>query len=451
MRSDRGISPRLLGKRLRKVRPGLKTKPAPRPRHRRRAAARCSPWLLLGTVVLSVAGLLSPIAASVVGASGVLVALGRARASASPIEYSLVTEPVNGLGPIYNLITSARRTLDMTMYELSDPTAEAALAADAKRGVRVRVVLDQNLARSYNAAAFGYLSSHGVEVRWAPPSYDVTHQKTITVDGDVSAIMTLNLTSQYYATTRDFAVVDRDPADVAAIETVFENDFAGRSSSPEPRGANLVWSPGADAALVRVIGSAKHTLYVENEEMSEYTIVDALRDAARRGVDVEVVMTYQSSWQDNFDELVAAGVHVRTYSPNANLYIHAKVIDVDPGYPDEQVDIGSQNFSWGSLEHNRELGLDLGPAGQHNQERRCDRPVRFRRRQSLGGLIPGTFRHLRPRSGDDGFHAPGVPVLQARHTLWVCPAPGQEPYAVLRHRILISGLVPQVHAPTDMR
>ncbi len=48
--------------------------------------------------------------------------------------------------------------------------------------------------------------------------------------------------------------------------------------------------------------------------------------------------------------------------PAANLYIHAKVIDVDPGYPDEQLDIGSQNFSWTSLEYNRELGLDLGPA-----------------------------------------------------------------------------------------
>jgi cardiolipin synthase A/B len=193
-------------------------------------------------------------------------------------------------------------------------------------------------------------------------SYDVTHQKTITADGDVSAVMTLNLTSEYYSTTRDFAIIDRNPADVAAIEAVFNNDFAGRSYSPEPPGADLIWSPGADARLVRIIGAAKHTLYVENEEMSEYTIVDALCAAARRGVDVKVVMTEQSSWEANFDKLAAAGVHVSTYAPSANLYIHAKVVDVDPGYPDEQLDIGSQNFSWTSLEYNRELGLDLGPA-----------------------------------------------------------------------------------------
>jgi cardiolipin synthase A/B len=295
-------------------------------------------------------------------ASALFGVLGAAKASAVTPEYRLITEPADGLGPIYGLIASARHTLDMTMYELNDPKAEADLVDDVEHGVRVRVVLDQNLARSFNTTAYEFLSSHGVAVHWAPPSYDVTHQKTITVDGDVSAVMTLNLTSEYYSTTRDFAIIDRNPADVAAIEAVFNNDFAGRSYSPEPSGADLIWSPGADARLVRIIGAAKHALYVENEEMSEYTIVDALCAAARRGVDVEVVMTEQSSWEANFDQLAAAGVHVSTYAPSANLYIHAKVIDVDPGYRDEQLDIGSQNFSWASLEYNRELGLDLGPA-----------------------------------------------------------------------------------------
>ncbi len=297
----------------------------------------------------------------VCGASGAVGVVMASPATAAP-PYVLVTEPADRLSPIYGLITSARRTLEITMYELSDATAESDLAQDAERGVKVEVVLDQNVAKSYNAPAYSYLRSHGVLVHWAPKSYDVTHQKTITVDGDVSAIMTLNLTSEYYATSRDFAVIDRDAADVHAIETVFANDFAGATSSPEPTGSDLIWSPGADTPLVGIIGSARHTLYVENEEMSEYTIVDALAAAAKRGVNVEVVMTYQSSWRSDLDKLAAAGVHVRTYSPDASLYIHAKVIDVDPGYPDEQLEIGSQNFSWASLQYNRELGLDLGRA-----------------------------------------------------------------------------------------
>jgi cardiolipin synthase A/B len=309
--------------------------------------------MLIGAVAFS--GLSALVPAAVVTPAVVA-------AATTPAEYTLVTEPGAGLGPIYSLIASAQHTLDMTMYELSDARAESELASDARRGVKVRVLLDQNLARSYNTAAFQYLTSHSVEVRWAPTAYDVTHQKTITVDGDVSAVMTLNLTSEYYSSTRDYAVVDRDRADVAAVEAVFANDFAGRSSSPEPAGDDLIWSPGADTRLVRIIESAKHTLYVENEEMSEYTIVDALRAAAKRGVNVDLVMTYSSSWRSNLDKLAAAGVHVRTYAPTARVYIHAKVIAVDPGFADEQLEVGSQNFSWASLEYNRELGLDLGPA-----------------------------------------------------------------------------------------
>ena len=50
----------------------------------------------------------------------------------------------------------------MTMYELSDPTAEQILIADHKRGVRVRVLLDHDYSGgSVNQAAYATLSSAG--------------------------------------------------------------------------------------------------------------------------------------------------------------------------------------------------------------------------------------------------------------------------------------------------
>ena len=64
-----------------------------------------------------------------------------------------LTEPQDGIGPIYRLITRARSSVDLTMYELADPTAEADLAADAARGVDVRVILDQHLEKSRNRSA----------------------------------------------------------------------------------------------------------------------------------------------------------------------------------------------------------------------------------------------------------------------------------------------------------
>jgi phosphatidylserine/phosphatidylglycerophosphate/cardiolipin synthase-like enzyme len=256
--------------------------------------------------------------------------------------------------PLYDFMSSARQSLDMTMYELSDTTAEDILIADHQRGVRVRVLLDHAYSGgSVNQAAYSTLSSAGVPVAWANDT-GIFHQKTITVDGTESAIMTGNLTSQYYATTRDFVAMDGQTADVAAVESVFAMDWSGATPSPGPPGVDLVWSPGSEPQLAALIASAGRSVVVENEEMDSTSIEDALESDARRGVDVSVVMTADAEWDSAFSQLESDGVHVVLYPDTASaLYIHAKVIDVDGA----KAFIGSENFSTASLDYNRELGL----------------------------------------------------------------------------------------------
>ena len=269
----------------------------------------------------------------------------------------VLVEPGAGIGPVYRLITGARTSVDLTMYELRDATAEADLAADAARGVDVRVLLDRHLERSANTAAYDYLAAHHVHVRWGPAGTTV-HQKTLTVDGATSVIMTLNLVTADYSGTRDFAVIDTNHADVAAIVATFDADFAGRAITP-PDGADLVWSPtNAQASVLSVIDGARHTLAVEDEEMDDPAVTGALAAAARRGVDVKVVMTADSEWDGAFSELAKSGVHVRLYADDSGaLYIHAKVIVADADRAGQRVLIGSQNFSVASLDYNRELGI----------------------------------------------------------------------------------------------
>jgi cardiolipin synthase len=269
----------------------------------------------------------------------------------------VLVEPAAGVGAIYKLITGARSSIDLTMYELRDTTAEDDLAADAKRGVDVRVILDQNLEKSRNTATYDFLSAHRVHVTWAD-SGTTYHQKTLTVDDKTSVVMTLNMVSEDYSGTRDFAVIDTRPADVRAIVATFNADFAHRSITP-PVGADLVWSPtNSQSSILAVISGAKHTLSVENEEMDDPTITSALVAAARRGVDVKVVMTAESEWDSAFSQLASAGVHVRLYADSDNvLYIHAKAIVADAGRPDQQLFVGSENFSKASLRYNRELGI----------------------------------------------------------------------------------------------
>lgn len=273
--------------------------------------------------------------------------------------YGLITLPGPGLTTLYALTSQARVSLDLVIYELSDPTELADLAAAAARGVSVHVILDYAYSGYYvNAPAYAYLRAHRVAVAWAPAS-TIVHEKALAVDGTCAAIGTGNLTPRYYSSTRDYWVVDTHPNEVAAIAATARADFARPSLAPAVPAGNLLYSPGAETPLVRLIDSATRSVTFESEELDEAYIVDALAADARRGLSCTVVMVDSSSWHSAFATLAAAGCAIRLYSPSSGLYIHAKTIVVDPGTTHARVFVGSQNASYSSLMYNRELGLVL--------------------------------------------------------------------------------------------
>jgi phosphatidylserine/phosphatidylglycerophosphate/cardiolipin synthase-like enzyme len=115
-----------------------------------------------------------------------------------------------------------------------------------------------------------------------------------------------------------------------------------------------------------LINSAKTSLWVYNEEMN-YTnkygtgIVDLLAAQAKKGVDVQVVMSGtvspDNTWGKAYNTLVAAGAKVWLVDESVarNVYVHAKAIVADgiDGW------IGSQNIGYASVNWNRELGVGL--------------------------------------------------------------------------------------------
>ncbi len=281
--------------------------------------------------------------------------------SAAPraaLDDRLIVEPDDGMAPIYALLSSARRSLDLTMYELEDPTAEQILGSLVARGVRVRVILDGRLERTRNEPAYAYLRHRGVRVVWSSSHFFVTHEKAFVVDGSTAVVMSLNLTSRYYATSRDAAVVDVDRADVAAIESVFDGDLHGGGGTPAAD--DLVWSPGQSwADMLALVGRARRSVLVESEELSSPAVVTALVAAARRGVHVAVAMTYSDSWRPAYAALTRAGAHVRVMYGENPLYLHAKLLAIDAGLPGATAFVGSENLSDASLLHDRELGIAL--------------------------------------------------------------------------------------------
>ena len=270
---------------------------------------------------------------------------------------SLIVEPGAGFSPVYQLIGRARHTIDVTMYEFSDTTAEHDLAAATRRGVHVHVILDQR-ERRVNSAAYSYLGSHAVKVTWSAPRYHYTHQKTVIVDGAEAVIMTANLTSRYYATSRDFLTLDTNRADVAAITVVFNADFTKTAVRPGD-GSDLVWSPtDSQGKLLGLINGATNSLRIYSEEMGDTTVEDALIRAAKRDVDVQICGENENGKYDSaYGRLARAGIHISYYSSPSGFYLHGKVIEADYGTGHAKIFIGSENFSRTSLDDNRELGL----------------------------------------------------------------------------------------------
>ncbi len=282
---------------------------------------------------------------------------------ATTSSYTLIQEPQAGYQAIYEFISSATKTLDMTMYSLSDQKAEAALVADAKRGVTVRVLFDSDATgggggRPVNRAAYNELKANGVSVKWSWPGV-LWHQKSIVRDSAAVAVMTCNLYAPYYPTLRDYAIITDNPATVSGVEATFNADFGNTSTPPTagvaPAGSQLIWSPGAQSALVNLIRSARSgsTLYAEDEQLDSPAIEQAFVAAAGRGVRVDLTMTYAAAYVAGFKTLKTGGVHVNLYHSDTPLYIHAKAISVN----DTTVYAGSSNFTTAMTNDDRNAGL----------------------------------------------------------------------------------------------
>jgi cardiolipin synthase len=301
-----------------------------------------------------------------------------------PATFPAPSEPDASVSALYSLINSAKSTVDMTMYELQDTTFSGDLVADCARGVKVRVILSLS-EQSSNTPAYTQLNGAGANCSavFSNSAFVNTHQKTITVDAATTAILSLNLQTQYYSTTRDFALVENDAADIAAIEATFNADYAAGTPSGGTQGASdfnympgggdttvypggdLIWSPTtATADMLSIINNAKNSILLENEEMSDTSIVDALEAACQHGVTVHIAMVEDSTnapysdYSTEWKALEGAGCGVHVYPDTATgLYIHAKAVVADYGLSTQNVYMGSINYSNASLTENRELGL----------------------------------------------------------------------------------------------
>lgn len=278
--------------------------------------------------------------------------------------HTLIVEPDDGRALVLGLLGAAKTSIDLTIYEISDPEIMAALTSAQSRGATVRVLYNwysfpPEMQQQVVTPSVTALSKAGVQCRQAPKNFEVTHEKAFVVDGATAIIMSFNLVSNYFTDTRDFGIVSTVPAEVAEVAAVFGADW--NSQAITPTAPSLLWSPvSSRAKLAALIGGAKATLDVYCEEASDPGTLGALVAAAKRGVKVRYTAAVLSgSGKSNGNArgvtfMNAGGVSAVCKS---FLYIHAKMVLADQGTPAAQAYIGSVNLCCTSLNDNRECGI----------------------------------------------------------------------------------------------
>ncbi len=274
--------------------------------------------------------------------------------------------PDSGPQPIVDAINKSTQSVDLSVYMMTDQKVIDALKQAAGRGVQVRVMLEPHPVGAKGTNAYDILAadlkSAGVQVEPTPPKFDsnhnVDHAKFLVVDQKETLLGTGNLVRSGLGdngstTNRDFWVDDTRKRTAAEAERLFNYDWQRKDTSGL-HFQNLVVTPeNSNARILSLIDGAKKTLLVYNQEMQDPTVIQHLIDAKKRGVDVQVLAAsaHSGGFDPNkagLDQLRAAGIPANELT---KFYLHAKAMVAD-----DHAFIGSQNFSSGGMQNNRELG-----------------------------------------------------------------------------------------------
>lgn len=288
-----------------------------------------------------------------------------------------------------------------------------ALIERARAGVKVRVIYDAVGCIKTPKEFFKRMSDGGVELLEFNPILkggidelnQRDHRKITIVDGRIAFLGGINISDVYGASSaggsrmRDEPVEQRPWRDLQSsvegpavneIQRTFLEQWARRRKEPPITDrAYYPTQPQAGSLLVRVMAGSPdegaNQLYaalisaVDNAE-KEVRIINpyfvphedlrrALREAAKRGVDVTLILpAHSDSWityyagRSYYGELLDAGVKI--YERRDRI-LHAKSATVDGVWST----IGSTNLDWRSLVYNDEINIVvMGPefAGRMN-------------------------------------------------------------------------------------
>ncbi len=173
--------------------------------------------------------------------------------------------------------------------------------------------------------------------------FSSTPVASIVLEGTLSQESTLSSETSRDLFLEPVVVVESSPAEVSL-------------DIPEIPNTRTVWKELIRSADQSIIMGLYY--YTSRNNTALYEIGKLLRERADKGVNVEVVSdtVFFDQYPDELKELAGhpnADVRILGLDERTGGVMHAKYFVVD----DESYYVGSANFSWKALKHNRELGL----------------------------------------------------------------------------------------------
>jgi cardiolipin synthase len=362
---------------------------------------------------------------------------------------SVINQGEEAYRSVLGLIEEARDHIHAQFFILDvDPIGKRfihALAARAKAGIRVRLLLDavgswralRRLVRPLKKAGgevAEFLPALPLHRKWS--AHLRNHRKLLLTDGTSAFCGGMNIGKKYMGPKwekyqwRDLGVEIHGPA-VRDLQVIFLDDWAFATEEVRPRGHLFpsfspppeksvrsgtlqVVASGPDRALRPIyqgvftaFTSARRRIWIATPYfVPDDAIGTSLENAALRGIDVRLIVPEKSDmrmvWlagKSYFDELMLAGVKIYLYR-QTNIHSKVLIIDDDVGVVgSSNVDIRSffLNFELGVfLYGERETGL-LASAFEEDlsRSRRLD-PGAFSRRPKTVRLLEDTCRIFSP-------------------------------------------------------
>lgn len=301
-------------------------------------------------------------------------------------------------------ISAARDHINLETYifdqdELGIRFADL-LIARQRAGVQVNVIYDSVGTIGTPQAFFDKMTDAGMRLLafnpvnplklmgpWAPNNRD--HRKILVVDGEVAFTGGVNISNTYSSSSlfrskgrnrsrigwRDTHLMVEGPA-VAALQWIFLDHWASQNS-PDPPDSNffpplrepgdklvriLASEPGGDhdiyKAYALAIQEAKDTVHITSAYfVPDAQILQALRAAAQRGVDVKIILPGVTdsgllfhAAQSFYSDMLASGIKI--YQLQIAV-LHAKTAVIDKVW----ATVGSTNIDTRSFLHNHEINV----------------------------------------------------------------------------------------------